>query len=223
MKFSITIILVFCACFCFGQITKDSLLTKMSKEACIALGKKDINKMDKSNLEQEIGLLIMPVMMSNMSDIEKVYGGTIKDLKGMEKVGMDLGMKLVLECPDFMKFSMELAQDEPLVNKIKKKKEDATATEYRPPVLVGETENEKYTLVSVNPGDITSLTVKNNKGKVEKIYWMEYFENADELKTNAKKYIGKKVVIATSNKDVYNAATKNYKSIKIIESLELVY
>ena len=73
----------------------------------------------------------------------------------------------------------------------------------------------------LNAGDITTLSISESQGKSTKFYWLEYFDNADELKTSPKKYINKKVTVNYTEKSVYDFVRKNYKTIKIITSIDL--
>ena len=196
----------------YTQITKDSLLNMMVKEACADLDKKDLSKIDKANIQNEIGMLLMPTFMNHSSEIEAVYGGGMSDMETMQKMGMDLGMKLSTKCPKFIELSMAMAgkkggAKDPFLNE--------PAKETRA------TENLTGTLLAVTAGDITTLIVKDAKGKMIKLYWMEYFENADTLKNSSKTYLNKKVLVDYMEQSIYNAATKNYKTIKIITGINL--
>jgi hypothetical protein len=205
------------ACFsAHAQITKDSLLKVMSVEACEELGKKDLSKIDAKNLESELGMLLAPTMMSHLEDIERVYGGGMQDQDAMKKMGMDLGMKLATTCPKFIEISMQAANGnerikKAIANKMKNKDE----------AMDNEASSSVGTLLSVNAGDITTLSLSDGKGKTTKFYWLEYFDNADMLKANNKKYVGKKVTINYTEKSVYDFVKKDYKTIKVITGIEL--
>lgn len=143
----------------------------------------------------------------------------------MQKMGQDLGMSLVMTCPAFMKFSMELAQDEGQIKKMMEKKEIKKGFEIPPPSPLlsptVSTQELKATLLSLNVGDVSSISVKESNGKISKVYWMEYFENADDFRDNMKNYLSKKVIVRYTEKEIYGAASKTYKTIKIIVSIDL--
>ncbi len=202
--------------YCFAadaQMSKDSLIQIMSKEACEELNNKDLSNIDGKNFEAEIGMLLLPTMMKHVDEIERIYGGGMEDQEAMKKMGTDLGMRLTIKCPKFMEMTMSALKGgknpiEPNSNKSAPKVEFAE-------------ESMSGTLLAINAGDISTLSVSQAKGKVTKLYWLEYFENADELKANNKKYLNKKVKVNFTEKSVYDFVRKNYKTIKVITSIEL--
>ncbi len=214
-----------------AQITKDSLLTKMANEACIEIKKKDLTKIDKSKFETEVGMLLMPTFTKNMKEIQEVYGNSVMTAEGMQNVGEELGIKLVTNCPEFMKLSLDLMSDPDASKKILDKKDlfskkdaavSGTTTNYTPPTISKEdTEPSKGTMLSLTPGTFSTINIKNKQGKVENLYWFEYFENADYFKNNISKFTNKKINYTYEEKDIYDAAKKNYKTIKVITSIAL--
>ncbi len=212
MKKILTLIAIISCFTTNAQITKDSLLKVMSNEACEEFAKKDFTTIDKKNLETEMGMLLAPAMMTHLDDIERIYGGGMTDPDAMRKMGMDLSMKLASTCPKFIEFSMKMAgksgEDD---SKVKK---ENTLDNNGEAILKG-------TLLSVNAGDITTLSVSDGKGKTTKLYWLEYFDNADKIIANNKKYLNKKVTVGYTEKSVYDFVRKNYKTIKVITSIDL--
>jgi hypothetical protein len=213
MKKFLTLIAIIVCFAANAQITKDSLLKVMTTEACEELNKKDLTKIDGKNLESEMGMLLAPAMMSHLEDIERIYGGGMTDQDAMKKMGMDLGMRLATKCPKFMELSMQ-AMSNGNKSALPKVKINESPTNNNESSLSG-------TLLAVNAGDITTLSISESKGKTTKLYWLEYFDNADDLKTNSKKYLNKKVTISYTEKSVYDFVRKNYKTIKVITGIDL--
>ncbi len=196
-----------------AQMTKDSLLKAMSNEVCAEVNKKDVSNITADNAQQELGMLFMPVIMNHSSDIESLFGG-VNDMDAMQKLMMDLGLKLTLTCPKFAEVSMKMAGS---MGEPKKGKSPERILEIKE-----EGDVLKGTLLSITPGDITTLNVKDAKGKTLKLYWLEYFENADLLKANNKRYLNKKVNVTYIEKSIFDAAKKDYKTIKVITALDLL-
>jgi hypothetical protein len=210
------IILIASLLFSIGasaQKSKDSLLNVMAKEACDDMDKKDFSKMDSKNMQTEIGMMLMPTFMSHASEIEELYGGGITDGDAMKKIGMELGMRLVQKCPKFMELSMKMAGN---------KMDAKAAKKERIEEIVADETMLNGTLLTINAGDVTTLSVKDNKGKIIKLYWLENFENADSLQSNNKKYINKKIGISYTEKSVFDALKKDYKTIRVITGLNLL-
>jgi hypothetical protein len=211
MKKILTVTALLCCFAASAQITKDSLLKVMSKEACDLVNKKDLNTIDKNNAQSEISLLIAPVMMNHLDDIQTIYGGSITDQYVMSKLGMDLSMKLTTSCSKFVELTLKLASSDGMQEKIKKINNETNSEEM----------SMNGTLLSVNAGDITTLIIAEAKGKTTKLYWLEYFDNADIFSTNTKKYLNKNVKVNYTEKSVYDIVRKNYKTIKVITSIDL--
>jgi hypothetical protein len=211
MKKILTLVAIITCFTTNAQITKDSLLKVLSKEACEEVNKKDLNTLDKNNAQAEISMLLAPVMMNHLDDIQTVYGGSITDQNTMTKLGMDLSMKLATTCPKFVELSLKMASADGMEDKIKKMN---TQSDNAEDVIKG-------TFLSLNAGDITTISVAEAKGKTTKLYWLEYFDNADKLITNNKKYLNKKVKVSYTEKSVYDFVRKNYKTIKVIASIDL--
>jgi hypothetical protein len=232
-----------------AQITKDSLMNKMLNESCTELNKNKDTKFTAENYETQLMMLLLPVFTKNLSLIQKVYGVSMSDSKGMKKIGEELGMKLVIECPTFMKLVLQVVKEQKengteeveafITNDSSISKAGETTLEeavavptpttedtkkvelikYTPPKFTNETITG--TLVSISSTDFSALNIKDKNGKTEKIYWMQYFEDADYFQKNQSKFIGKKVVCTFWEKDVYNAAIKDYKTIKVLNSIVL--
>ncbi len=213
MRKILTLIAIVCCFATNAQITKDSLLKVMTTEACEELNKKDLSKIDAKNLESEMGMLLAPAMMGHLEDIERIYGGGMTDQDAMKKMGMDLGMRLATKCPKFMELSMQAMSSGNKSALPKAKINEAPSA--------NEEASISGTLLAVNAGDITTLSIAENKGKTTKLYWLEYFDNADDLKTNSKKYLNKKVTVNYTEKSVYDFVRKNYKTIKVITSIDV--
>jgi hypothetical protein len=127
-------------------------------------------------------------------------------------------MQLVLSCPAFMKMSMEMSKDPKAMEKLQNKAKNLNKVDKEE---TADSDEVIGSLASFTPADISSIMVKEKNGKTSKLYWMEYFENADNFMTNMKKYLNKKVSVSYIVRDVYDAVKKTYKSIKVITSLDL--
>jgi hypothetical protein len=184
-----------------AQVTKDSLLKAMSKEVCEDVMKKDFTGKNADEIQMEIGMSFIPVMGKYEKELKAVYGDVVAGTDGIEKVGEDLGMRLVLECPAFLKL---MASNPGMVNKTE-------------PVVINTING---TLVKVVPGEFTHLLIKDNKGKMMKIWWMESFDGSGELTRNPQSWINKKVTVSYTEKELYSAGTKKYNTVKIAAGIE---
>lgn len=184
-----------------AQNSKDSLMKLVTKDVCDELSTKNLSGKNMDEMQMEIGLAFMPALMKHKEALEKEIGGDVTGKDGMEKMGQEIGMRLVTECPAFLKLMSSM---------------DPSAMG-KPDVIrttVGSA-SIKGTLVKVVPGELTHLLVKDSKGKTVKIWWMDYFDGSDDMADNPQKIINKKVTVDYTEKEVYSAALKQYIKIKV--------
>jgi len=51
----------------------------------------------------EMGLAMLPTMQKDEDDIKRIYHAELTDPGTMKQMGIDVGVRLMTECPDFMK------------------------------------------------------------------------------------------------------------------------
>ena len=107
-----------------------------------------------------LGLHLVAVFGRHQDEL-KAAGYNLLDTKSSEKLGNDVGVQLVFECPDFMN---TLVKNSRVVTDIaQRNKQSPSGT------ISG-------TLVNISGGDFSYLQVADDKGKIEKLWWMEYFD-----------------------------------------------
>lgn len=185
------------------QKAKDSLMKVMVAEACSEIKKKDFSTLQKDEIEMEIGMAIIPVFSTHADGIKEILNLDITDGENMKEFGQTLGMKLAMECPDFMRIvsGSKTFKDE-------FKKEGSSKSTF----------TVSGTLVKVVPGELTHFIIRDAQGKTEKIWWMEYFDGADKLKDA--KNLNKSITIKYKESEIYSAAMKDYIKIKIAIGLD---
>jgi len=180
-----------------AQISKDSLLSLMASDICVNLPDKSMGT--EKEMEAQMAQAFIPLLGKYSESISKYYDlESETGTKGYRQLGIDVGMKMMSSCPVFMKNMMQQASNE-------KGNEKTTDVKQKKSYLSG-------TLVKIVPGDLTYLSVKTDGGQVQKIWWLEYFEGADKLTADG---YNKPVTIEYIEKEVYNAALKDYIKIKI--------
>ena len=197
------ICLLFLSSLASAQVSKDSLLKMMSKETCDEIAKKDISNKSMEELELELGLAMMPVIIKYEKELKSVYNMDFEDEKSMENIGREVGMKLAKDCPVFLKMFMS----NPQAMKESMGKESKTL------FISG-------TLVKIIPGDISHIQVKDASGKIEKLWWMEYFEGSNKLVNESQNHLNKAIKVSYVEKEIYNSTLKDYVKMKIITAVE---
>jgi hypothetical protein len=178
-----------------GQnISKDSLLKKMSAEVCAKIKASDSVLRKADDFELQLGLLMIPVMSSYKEELEKVIPGFVFGDQ-IETLSEELGMDMAMNCPAFLK----LVSSNPAF---------LEETNLNPERTI------EGKLVLIQEADFTNIQVKLSNGRTEKLWWLEYFEGADGLVSKA--LLSKNVTVRYIEKEVYSAALKDYIVIKVI-------
>jgi hypothetical protein len=186
-----------------AQVSKDSLFKIMTKEVCADISAKDFTGKSMDEIQMELGLAFLPVLGKYNNELKEIYGEDAMGKDGMEKVGEELGMRMVMECPAFLKM---MASNEEVLKQSKKDNGITTAV--------------SGTLVRIVPGEFTHLLVKDNNGKLVKIWWMESFEGSEKLTSSPQKWLNKKVMVSYVEQESYSAALKKYTKAKIASGIE---
>lgn len=190
-----------------AQVSKDSLIKLMAKETCVEISKKDLSNKTMDELELELGLAMMPIVVKYQDQL-KTNGYDMEDQQAMEGMGREVGMQLAKDCPAFLKM---------FVNNPAALKDALGKDNDKPAVLPS---NVFGTLVKIVGGDFSYIQVKDGSGKIEKLWWMEYFEGSNKLIQEPAKYLNKTVKVSYVEKEVYNATLKDYVKVKIITGIE---
>ena len=199
-------ILLFSSVCLFAQISKDSLLKLMTKETCTQITNKDFSGKNMDELQMELGLAMMPVVMKYQDELQTAFGISMEDQTGMEKMGMEIGLQLAKDCPAFLKM---FATNPDLMKDISGTPKSGVAVM-----------SINGTLLKIVTGDFTYIQVKDASGKIEKLWWMEYFDGSAKLITDAATMVNKQVKVNYTEKEIYNATLKEYIKIKVIKGLE---
>ncbi len=193
---------------CLAQVAvaqtspKDSVFALMAKDICTQIIANESALSKSSNVEMELGLLMLPVYSDYSEQLKKVVPGfDMLDTKKQESLGESIGEKLAFTCPAFLKL---ITNNRTLMNAALNKPEEQLV---------------KGSLIKIVTGEFTSIHIRTAQGKIEKLWWMEYFDGANLLMEGTN-LLNKFVVIAYSEHEVYNAVQKEYVKIKVIKGIE---
>jgi len=199
MKYIIALVFLATTAFAHAQ-TKDAVFTSMAAELCKEIKDKQVELKASDNIQMEVGMLMMPVFLKYEDQIKKAmpdFDMTKEDQ--LETLGIEVGKKLIT-CPEFLK----------LVSSRKDFLDDEkTATT---------TYSVQGTLQSVTPGEFTAINVKTTSGKVEKIWWMEFFDGAGNVSNGS--LTNKAVTVSYVEREVYNATLKDYIKVKVVTGIK---
>jgi hypothetical protein len=74
--------------------------------------------------------------------------------------------------------------------------------------------------VKIVGGDLTYLQVEDDKGKVEKLWWMEYFDGSNVLAADPQRRLNKPIKVKFVEKEIFNSTLKDYVKVKVITGVE---
>ena len=154
------------------------------------------------NMAGELSNMIIPIINKYKSEINSEWGLDINKKDDFQKAGEKIGGLAALKCPAFTQFVKGN------MNEIMAEHSAAFSKIYIGKILKIEGQSFAY------------LLVQNNQGKTEKIYWLGYFEGSNKLISQASFYLNKPATISYTEREVYQIAEKQYKTIKVVTKVQ---
>ncbi len=200
---TVTCLLLFATTFA-QKTKKDSLLSTIANDLCTEITANKLTAKSKEDFETQLGLTMMPMFVKYEEQLKEFFDVDMTNQKSMEDIGLQIGMSLATKCPYFLTMM----------------KDNSSAF-----IGSGKTSDIKVsvggsltgTLIKIVPGDFTYFTIKNETGKIEKIWWQEYFKGSEKI-TNAN--LNKTLKVTFVEKDIYNSTLKDYIKQKIAVAIE---
>lgn len=169
----------------------------------------EVKKIDFSNksvdeIKIALGLPLVMVAGKHMAEL-KALGFDISDSQSAQKLGGDIGVYLAQECPEVL--SAVLKNPSAFAEMAQGAKPDTSLS------IAG-------TLVRIVEGDFSYLQVADTKGKIEKLWWMEYFEGSNALTANPQSRLNKPIKVKYVEREMFNSTLKEYVKVKVITGIE---
>ncbi len=187
----------------FAQNKKaDAIKDKMAQEICDCITNSDVDTNDEEELKLKLGMC----MMQSIGDNEKLLSKAGIDIKKEGAISIfaeSLGMVMATKCP--MVF-MGLA---------KKELEQESEEEEKEAI-----QQLEGIISKVEEGSFVTLIIKDNEGRSHNVLWLEFFENADEVKQNYEKLKGMAVSVKYYEKEYYNPKIEDYVKVKVLKKVD---
>ena len=181
--------------------TKESIYTTIANDLCKEIKENMAQLKQADDIQMELGMMMLPYFNKYEAEIKKALPNfDLTDPKEAQNLGMEVGKKLV-GCPEFLT----------LITSNKELMKESAGVLKTSMTLNG-------TLQSVIAGDFTSINVKTASGKVEKIWWMEYFPGENKLLDGS--LMNKVVTVKYTEKEIYNFTLKDYVKVKVLSGIE---
>jgi len=186
----------------FGQSTNDVLVKQITRETCDEVGKIDFSKKTAEEFKLSLGLVLVKVMGQHQQEL-KTRGVNPGEPRSLEKVATEVGMRLASDCPTFV----EALTKNPDTIRDFAESESSSG-------------NVSGKLLKIVGGEFTYLQVEDDKGKIEKLWWMEYFDGSNKFLADPQKQLNKIVRIDYVEKEMFNSTLNDYVKVKVIKGIE---
>lgn len=182
---------------------KEKYLELLAKKTCECVeARKLSDSLSATNFQTEMGLCIVKEYSSNAELSEKMYGKIIGNDSLAEKLGEEVGLKMITECPDTFK---------KLVNAyLEDKTEEAPAPVFNPSLL--------GKVMEIRKGDFIVLALMDSSKRTHNFIFLMPFEGADLLISNSIKK-NDQVEVKYFEEEFYDPVLKDYKYYKVLQSL----
>jgi hypothetical protein len=205
---SIVICAVLLAAPAFAQDSREAVLKQITKDTCQELSGVDLSNKSPDEFKMSLGLVLLSVAGNYRSQLNS-NGIDISDQLKLQDLAQNIGMRLAIDCPAFVS---ALTKNTSAVQAIV-----ADTKKNTPAAPTGSVSGK---LVKIVDGDFTYLQVEDSKGKVEKLWWLEYFEGSNRFVTDPKSQLNKQIKVNYVEKEIFNSTLKEYVKIKIVTAVE---
>jgi hypothetical protein len=76
-------------------------------------------------------------------------------------------------------------------------------------------------IVKVEPDVFLVIHVKDESGKINKFYWLEFVESNIEISEKGTQLTGKSVDLTFTSRELYDPKTKEYRKFSIVKKFEV--
>lgn len=196
-----------------NTVQQDSVINAIVTTACEELAKPEWNEKTPEQLNRDLQFYFGMQMFGNMPSFEKYFDTKIGDTDKMDKIGEQLGLKLVSDCPVFMALSLKASPEGALQEEM-----DGEGFEEE----VYEFPEMKGTFLAVTGKDFATIEIKGDDGKKYAFLWFAQFEGSELLETDLKALKGKRVSIEYNEFEHYVPSKKSYQVIKEMASIKII-
>ena len=189
----------------FAQNKKaNALKDKIAQEVCDCISQSDVDLDNEEDVKLKLGLCLMQSISENQKQAKKL-GIEIEDKESLTRFSEDVGLSMASKCPTiFMGFAKK---------ELKKNEKSNLTQEVEVQTLEG-------TITNVEEGAFVTITIKDNEGRSHNVLWLEFFENADELKENYSNLKDKEIDVEYYEKEYYNPKIEDYVKVKVLRKVE---
>ncbi len=203
MKYKILTYLLLLSVLSFGQ-SKDKVLNDIAKSVCPCIeGKKGELKAQEntSQVEMMLGICILTAYSEHREAYVKAFGEELNmdNDAEMEKVGVDIGLKMASECPQILMMFADSDFEDEIDNGSSIKQMNGKITNFK-------------------KGTFTTIEFQESTGRKHKLVWLDYFSGSELIEDQGKAR-GKSFTISFEEMEFYDPNLNEYRNYKVVRSL----
>lgn len=197
----------------FGQAYMD----KVSKETCECINKKniDLKSSDVDKLQVELGLCIMQAYSKFSNEFPKNKRLDFSDSKQMEAFGMEVGMKMIKDCPDIILTLGKSYRN----NKFNDESDEEVVVD----TAYVEEPDDDIKITGVYQGakkdGFYYITVKETSGKINQIALINNFENSFLILDKVLQ-LNDKVEVSYFDAELFDVILNRFVTVKVISDIK---
>lgn len=182
----------------------------IGKETCACLGTKklDYQKIDKKELQTQVGLCMIQSYTSHINEFKEEEKVQFDDKDGMRKMGEKVALKMLVNCPDIIlelgKSTQKDVSDED--------DEELVVDEPQDVFIEGQ-------VTAIKKDQFVSLLVKDKNGRAYSFLLLDYFDTASVLTNNELK-VKDAVKVGYTEIELFDVATNEFKYFKILTDIQ---
>lgn len=182
----------------------------IGKETCACLGTKklDYQKIDKKELQTQVGLCMIQSYTSHINEFKEEEKVQFDDKDGMRKMGEKVALKMLVNCPDIIlelgKSTQKEVSDED--------DEELVVDEPQDVFIEGQ-------VTAIKKDQFVSLLVKDKNGRAYSFLLLDYFDTASVLTNNELK-VKDAVKVGYTEIELFDVATNEFKYFKILTDIQ---
>jgi len=186
----------------FAQAASDVFMKQITRETCDGVAKIDFSKKTPDEFKLSLGLVLVKVMGQHQDELRSL-GANPGDPKSLEKIATEVGMRLAADCPVFVE---ALTRNPETIKDFAES--DSSAG------------NVSGKLLKIVGGEFTYLQIEDHNGKIEKLWWMEYFDGSNKFLAEPQKQLNRIVKVDYVEKEMFNSTLNDYVKIKVIKGIQ---
>ncbi len=185
---------------CYPQEYMDKIVRQSCE--CVEMVS-DTLKLEQYNIQ--LGLCMLEASMPYKTELMNDYNVDLDniDTEG-EKLGRIIGLKMVSVCPKALTKMANIVSDNK--NKINKDNDGE---------LTG-------VITNIGSDNFVIFSVKDDDGKITKMYWLNFIESSVELTANYGSLKGRSVQIIYKKEDFFDPRIEQYRQFCIIKNIKLI-